>query len=562
MQRTAQLLLLVMVAVIASVVTASALAQPNVAIDLDSTVSGVIPTEEIEHAYVLDLPAGVPAVTIAVTAFGDDADMAVYYGPGEEELYYDISTDPYPRFTMDAPRPGRYRIVVLNLLWQPLRYELRVSTAGAPPAAASATSRPGADVPALNVPNRVVAPGEKLRIDFSGAPGNDRDWVGLFREGSADREYLTYAYVRGRRSGDLTFEAPRELGRYEFRLFENDGYGRLAASAAFEVWEAGQLPPAGPDAGAALRVATRLAAPGETIGVRFDGAPGNARDWVGLYREGAVDRQFVNYQYTQGLRSGDLSFELPSEPGRYEFRLFENDGYGRLAVSGVVDVGAAATPAGPIVSAVAIACEGRANQSPLAEREGGAGLAVACPAGCDVRGPLWGTDVYTHDSAVCLAARHAGIIGAQGGSFVITMAPGQSSYEASTRNGVTSARWGAWGRSFTVSAAVPAAAPPVVPTTDVLAGTWQLNANGHAGLLEFDVAGAGWRGTFTLSGRQEELADISYDGVTLRFTRPLGTATQEYVGELAHEGATLRVYGSFSQGAARTVYPWSAERPR
>ena len=465
MQRTAQPLLLVMLAVTAMVVTTMAEAQPAPTIGLDTTVSGVIPTEEIEHAYVLDLPAGVPAVTIAVTAFGDDADMAVYYGPHEEELYYDISTDPYPRFTMHAPRPGLYRVVVLNLLWQPLRYELHVSTTGAPSTATSEASGPGADAPALTLARRVAAPSESLRIDFSGAPGN-------------------------------------------------------------------------------------------------------AGDWIGLYREGAEDRQYLTYQYTRGLRSGSLSFELPSEPGRYAFRLFENDGYDRLAVSSVFAVGATPPPPAPAVSAVVIPCERRANQSPLAELEVGASLALACPAGCDVRGPLWGTDVYTHDSAVCLAARHAGVIGEAGGSFVITMASGQGSYEASTRNGVTSARWGNWGTSFSVSAEAPvarpspAAAPVQDPAAGVLFGTWQLNANGHRGTLRFDAAGDGWRGTFTLSGREEELADISYDGVTLRFTRPLGTSTQEYVGELVHEGSTLRVSGNFYQGAARTVYRWSAERSR
>ena len=558
MQRTAQLLLLVILAVTAMVVATRAEAQPAPTIGLDTSVSGVIPTEEIEHAYVLDLPAGVPAVTIAVTAFGDDADMAVYYGPDEEELYYDISTDPSPRFTMSAPRPGRYRVVVLNLLWQPLRYELHVSTTGAPPAATSGTSRPGADVPALTLVYRVVAPGEKLRIDFSGAPGNDRDWVGLYRTGSVDREYLAYQYVRAQRSGDLTFEAPNDPGRYEFRLFENDGYDRLAASGTFEVREVTQPPAVGSGTGVVLRVATTMAAPGETIDVQFDGAPGNSGDWVGLYRESAEDRQYLTYQYTRGLRSGALSFELPSDPGRYEFRLFENDGYDRLAVSSVFAVGATAPPPAPPVSAVVIPCERRANQSPLAELEVGASLALACPAGCDVRGPLWGTDVYTHDSAVCLAARHAGIIAEQGGNFVITMAPGQGSYEASTRNGVTSARWGNWGKSFSVSAA----APVQDPATGVLFGTWQLDANGHRGTLSFDAAADGWRGTFTLSGRDEELSDISYDGVTLRFTRPLGTVTQEYVGELVNEGSTLRVSGNFYQGAARTVFSWSAERSR
>ena len=74
-------------------------AQNTFSITLDSRRGDTIPTEEIEHQYLLDLPASVPQVTIRVDAFGDDADLAVYYG--EEELYYSIETDPYPTFTID-----------------------------------------------------------------------------------------------------------------------------------------------------------------------------------------------------------------------------------------------------------------------------------------------------------------------------------------------------------------------------------------------------------------------------------------------------------------------------
>ncbi len=86
-------------------------------------------------------------------------------------------------------------------------------------------------------------------------------------------------------------------------------------------------------------------------------------------------------------------------------------------------------------------------------------------------GAVWGTDVYTDDSSVAAAAVHAGVLRAgETKSVAITILPGQSSYAASARNGVSSAAWGAWSGSYSfagagavtgtsVASARPAAAP-------------------------------------------------------------------------------------------------------
>lgn len=76
-------------------------------------------------------------------------------------------------------------------------------------------------------------------------------------------------------------------------------------------------------------------------------------------------------------------------------------------------------------------------------------FAFGCPAGGVIGGRIWGTDVYTDDSSVCTAAVHAGLISPQGGGTVtIEIRPGLSSYQASTRNGVTSRPYGGWTGSF------------------------------------------------------------------------------------------------------------------
>jgi hypothetical protein len=66
--------------------------------------------------------------------------------------------------------------------------------------------------------------------------------------------------------------------------------------------------------------------------------------------------------------------------------------------------------------------------------------------------PVWGTDVYTDDSHICSAARHAGVIGANGGSVRVTPQGGLQSFPGSTRNGVTTQTFGPWQRAYTVAA--------------------------------------------------------------------------------------------------------------
>jgi hypothetical protein len=77
-----------------------------------------------------------------------------------------------------------------------------------------------------------------------------------------------------------------------------------------------------------------------------------------------------------------------------------------------------------------------------------------CPAGCtEGDGSIWGTDVYTDDSSVCLAAIHAGVITSEaGGNVVVTHQAGQDSYVGSDRNGIPTSDYGSWGGSFSVSA--------------------------------------------------------------------------------------------------------------
>jgi hypothetical protein len=97
-----------------------------------------------------------------------------------------------------------------------------------------------------------------------------------------------------------------------------------------------------------------------------------------------------------------------------------------------------------VADAVAIDCDVTGAQI---EGEVNTYLNVECPANC-TRGSLWGTTIYTDDSAICTGAIHAGLIPASGGQLAVVIAEGQDSYEGTTANGITSSNWGSWTRSI------------------------------------------------------------------------------------------------------------------
>lgn len=78
-------------------------------------------------------------------------------------------------------------------------------------------------------------------------------------------------------------------------------------------------------------------------------------------------------------------------------------------------------------------------------------VAVDCPEGCLSSGAsVWGSDVYTSDSSVCLAAIHAGAITDGGGRVLATLEDGLESYTGSERNAVVTSDYESWDTSLTV----------------------------------------------------------------------------------------------------------------
>jgi hypothetical protein len=125
--------------------------------------------------------------------------------------------------------------------------------------------------------------------------------------------------------------------------------------------------------------------------------------------------------------------------------------YGTATRNGVTSDGYAAYDQSFSVAASTATSDVGLDQCPASfanERTGAAALSCTCTARLAEEGAVWGSDVYTDDSSICRAARHAGVISAEGGAVRFRTVPGRQSYAGTTRNGVGTQDYGPWDGAF------------------------------------------------------------------------------------------------------------------
>lgn len=168
-----------------------------------------------------------------------------------------------------------------------------------------------------------------VNVTFRGAPGFEGDWIGLFAVGSADDSPISRKYLDGESEGIRSFAMPPSAGIYDLRLFEDGGRTSIAKSSAVEVKSS---------AGVRIRASPAAARPGEAITVSFWGAkPASA---IGMYEMTSPDKFMLAMQWTSGRSCGTMTFAAPRSPGRYDFRLFEDNVHRKhMGASNVVVVG-------------------------------------------------------------------------------------------------------------------------------------------------------------------------------------------------------------------------------
>ncbi len=87
------------------------------------------------------------------------------------------------------------------------------------------------------------------------------------------------------------------------------------------------------------------------------------------------------------------------------------------------------------------------------KKEIGFSFAIKCPAKCS-SGAIWGTNTYTSDSSLCLAAIHQGVIKKDSaGVAKVNIVKSLEKYTGSEKNGIKTSDWAtSWGnKAFSIS---------------------------------------------------------------------------------------------------------------
>ena len=115
-------------------------------------------------------------------------------------------------------------------------------------------------------------------------------------------------------------------------------------------------------------------------------------------------------------------------------------------------------PGTPATSSAGISATDPCPRSLGINRELPTPFTCTCSAQSTEEATIWGTDVYTDDSALCRAALHAGVITPRGGSITVNRSSGRPLYVGTMRNGVQSSDFPAFPNSIEFKGTPPA--PP------------------------------------------------------------------------------------------------------
>jgi subtilisin family serine protease len=180
--------------------------------------------------------------------------------------------------------------------------------------------------PTLSVSATAVSAGTQVTLTLTNGTGGAGDWLALAAAGSPNTSFLQWTQVGTgvtTKTWTVTIASP---GSYEFRLFLAGGYHRAATSPTVVV--------TGPSP--TLAVSATSVAPGGQVTVTLTNGPGGATDWLALAAVGTPDTSYVQYTYVgAGVTTKAWTVTLVSA-GNYEFRLFINGGYTRVATSPTV----------------------------------------------------------------------------------------------------------------------------------------------------------------------------------------------------------------------------------
>ena len=170
-------------------------------------------------------------------------------------------------------------------------------------------------VPSITATPASVNTCEEITVSYAGAPGYESDWIAMYKSGSSDTSFTSRQYLGGKENGTVILDAP-DPGMYDFRIFENDSYTRLATSSSIEVKIF---------KGNKVIASPNHVAPGGKVTVSYWGAPPEGTAIIGMYGMNRPDKFPVGKRSIGGENCGRMTWQLPAEPGTYDFRMFRSD---------------------------------------------------------------------------------------------------------------------------------------------------------------------------------------------------------------------------------------------
>ncbi|MDQ1802695.1 fibronectin type III domain-containing protein [Chryseobacterium sp. CKR4-1] len=154
---------------------------------------------------------------------------------------------------------------------------------------------------------------------YTGGPGNQTDWVGVYRKGQVPGTSTSQAYIytNGQTAGTATFtNGFAAKGQYFAGFFANDGYTEITPRKNFYI---------GPKV--VLQATSDTYPVGGTVKINFSNGPNLVKDWIGIYKMGQTPGTNTSamYKYVT-TAAGNLEFTgLPK--GYYFAQYFLEDGY-------------------------------------------------------------------------------------------------------------------------------------------------------------------------------------------------------------------------------------------
>ena len=179
--------------------------------------------------------------------------------------------------------------------------------------------------PLAHAEPRVVRRGDPVLLRYIGARGTAKRIGILPARGGRPLVSLPIADTSDHRAAYFGTAGLRP-GAYRAGLLS---HGRLLASSRFWILGRHEQP--------RIRTSRRVYRPGQPVGLRWHGMPGNKFDWVGIYRDTRpLDLYgYYGFRYLGALPAGRLSMTTADTgklaPGRYVAGLFLDDGYALLA---------------------------------------------------------------------------------------------------------------------------------------------------------------------------------------------------------------------------------------